>query len=130
MIARSVSRVRADEVDGTPSAFFADSPSLVSDRLTQGQIRTSQAEVGTQADQAYLASISTSAVINEADQAYEAGQWSQALVRDALVQNERRLANRIDVDGVGWRDNIIGSGTDDSRDSLDRRVEFKVKGCK
>ena len=86
--------------------------------------------MGTQADQAYLASISTSAVINEADQAYEAGQWSQALVHDALVQNERRLANRIDVDGVGWRDNIIGSGTDDSRDSLDRRVEFKVKGCK
>ena len=52
------------------------------------------------------------------------------LVRDALVQNERRLANRLEVDGVGWRDNIIGSGTDDSRDSLDRRVEFKVKGCK
>ena len=52
------------------------------------------------------------------------------LVRDALVQNERRLANSIDVNGVGWRDNIIGSGTDDSRDSLDRRVEFKVKGCK
>lgn len=247
VIARSVARVNAAEVDGTPTAFFADSPSLVSDRITQGRIRTSQAGVGAQADLAYLASISTGAVINEADQAYEAERWNQALlryqtavqrgdgkqlrvfnglynthmkmgnpqeaevaftqivalglstnnlamrllfnpgttdfwkdpvvsgnypmwlrniaretlegdycltvvghtsrtgtdnanarlsqaraklVRDALVQSERRLASRIEVEGVGWRDNIIGSGTDDSRDSLDRRVEFKVKGCK
>ncbi|MEG0923316.1 MAG: OmpA family protein [Comamonas sp.] len=246
VIARAVSRVRADEIDATPTAFFTDSPSLVSDRLTEGQIRTSQAAVGSQADQAYLASISTGAVINEADQAYEASQWQKALqryqtavqrsdgqqlrvfnglyntqlklghqqeaeaafgqivalglgtnnlamrllfnpgttefwkdpivsspypmwlrhiaretaqgdycltvightsrtgteavnarlsqsrakvVRDTLVQNDKRLATRIDTDGVGWRNNIIGSGTDDARDALDRRVEFKVRGC-
>lgn len=247
VIARSVSRVNADEVDATPTAFFADSPSLVSDRITLGKIRTSQADVGAQADQTYLASISTGALINEADQAYEAARWSQALVRyqaavqrsdgkqlrvfnglynthlkmgnqqgvetafsqivalglgtnnlavrllfnpgttdfwkdpavsgaypmwlrhiaretmqgayclnvvghtsrtgtenanarlslaraklirDALVQNDRQLNGRVEIEGVGWRDNIIGSGSDDSRDSLDRRVEFKVKGCK
>lgn len=247
VIARAVSRVRADEIDATPTAFFADSPSLVSDRLTEGQIRTSQAAVGSQADQVYLASISTGAVINEADQAYDASEWQKALqryqtavqrsdgqqlrvfnglyntqlklghhkeaeaafgqivalglgtnnlamrllfnpgttdfwkdpvvsspypmwlrhiaretaqgdycltvightsrtgteavnarlsqsrakvVRDTLVQNDKRLANRIDTDGVGWRNNIIGNGTDDARDALDRRVEFKVRGCK
>ncbi len=246
VIARSVTRIRQQDIDSTPSAFYADSPSLVNDRLTQGYIKTSQTAVGSQADQAYLSSISTAAVINEADKAYESQRYSDALVRyqtaeqrpdgkqlrvfnglyntniklgkqqdaetafsqivalglgtnnlsmrllfnpgttdfwkdtavsgaypmwlkliaqetvqgeyclnvvghtsrtgteagnarlsqnrakhvrDILVQNDRKLASRIDVDGVGWRDNIIGSGTDDVRDSLDRRVEFKVKSC-
>lgn len=31
--------------------------------------------------------------------------------------------------GMGFRENLIGSGTDDQQDSLDRRVEFKVKTC-
>ncbi len=247
VIARAVSRIKADEIDATPTASFADSPSLVSDRLTEGQIRTSQAAVGSQADQAYLASISTGAVISEAEQAYDSGNWQKALqryqtavqrsdgqqlrvfnglynshlklghqqeaeaafgqivalglgtnnlamrllfnpgttdfwkdpvvssaypmwlrhiahetaqgdycltvightsrtgteavnarlsqnrakvVRDTLVQNDKRLASRIDTDGVGWRNNIIGNGTDDARDALDRRVEFKVRACK
>jgi hypothetical protein len=30
---------------------------------------------------------------------------------------------------VGFKENIIGSGTDDLRDALDRRVEFKVRNC-
>ena len=31
--------------------------------------------------------------------------------------------------GMGFRENLIGSGTDDQQDSLDRRVEFKVRAC-
>ena len=31
--------------------------------------------------------------------------------------------------GVGFRENIIGSGTDNMVDALDRRVEFKIVGC-
>src|SRR5215472_10414930 len=31
--------------------------------------------------------------------------------------------------GMGFRENLVGSGTDDLRDALDRRVEFKVRGC-
>jgi outer membrane protein OmpA-like peptidoglycan-associated protein len=31
--------------------------------------------------------------------------------------------------GMGYRENLVGSGTDDLRDSLDRRVEFKVRTC-
>lgn len=31
--------------------------------------------------------------------------------------------------GMGFRENLIGSGTDDQQDSLDRRVEFRVRGC-
>ena len=247
VIARSVARIRQEDIDATPTAFYADSPSLVNDRLTQGYIKTSQTAVGSQADQAYLSSINTAAVINEADKAYESQHWSDALVRyqtaeqrpdgkqlrvfnglyntftklgraqeaetafsqivalglgtnnlsvrllfnpgttefwkdssvataypmwlkhiahetvqgeyclnvightsrtgteagnarlslnrakyvrDVLVQNDKKLATRVEVDGVGWKYNIIGSGTDDVRDSLDRRVEFKVKSCK
>jgi len=31
--------------------------------------------------------------------------------------------------GYGFEQNIVGSGTDDIRDSIDRRVEFKVLDC-
>ena len=36
---------------------------------------------------------------------------------------------RIKTQGMGFRENIIGSGTDNAVDALDRRVEFKVVGC-
>ena len=36
---------------------------------------------------------------------------------------------RTKTSGVGSRENIIGTGTDDAGDSLDRRVEFKIVGC-
>lgn len=246
VIANATSRVHGSEIDTTPTTFHSDSPSLVSDRLTRGYINTSTAATGSAADQAYLASISTAALINEATTAYEEKRWQDALlryqivvqrtdgkqlrvfnglynsytklgkakeaetafedivklglatnnlsvrllfnpgstefwkdpsvsgiypmwlrkiasvtytgdycmtvvghtsktgsettndrlslsraraVRDMLVSHERRLGQRIHTDGVGWRENIIGSGTDDARDSLDRRVEFKVRNC-
>ena len=36
---------------------------------------------------------------------------------------------RLSSVGVGFRENLVGSGTDDLRDALDRRVEFKVRNC-
>lgn len=38
-------------------------------------------------------------------------------------------ATRLSSDGVGLRENLIGLGTDDLRDALDRRVEFRVVEC-
>ncbi len=38
-------------------------------------------------------------------------------------------AGRLVSAGVGFRENLVGSGTDDLRDALDRRVEFKVRSC-
>ncbi|HSV54892.1 MAG TPA: OmpA family protein [Burkholderiaceae bacterium] len=38
-------------------------------------------------------------------------------------------ATRLQSAGIGSRENLVGSGTDDLRDSLDRRVEFRVRGC-
>ena len=39
------------------------------------------------------------------------------------------LMGRIQALGMGYRENIVGTGTDDLRDALDRRVEFKVRPC-
>jgi outer membrane protein OmpA-like peptidoglycan-associated protein len=39
------------------------------------------------------------------------------------------LAKRTNAVGKGSSQNISGLGTDDARDALDRRVEFKVKDC-
>jgi hypothetical protein len=36
---------------------------------------------------------------------------------------------RLKSDGVGSREALVGLGTDDIRDALDRRVEFRVVNC-
>jgi hypothetical protein len=47
-----------------------------------------------------------------------------------LLEAEVRVLNtRLRASGVGYRENIIGTGTDDERDAIDRRVEFKVVDC-
>ncbi len=40
-----------------------------------------------------------------------------------------QLHGRLESEGRGFRENIVGSGTDDVRDALDRRVEFTVRDC-
>ena len=40
-----------------------------------------------------------------------------------------QLATRTRASGMGWRENIVGTGTDDVSDALDRRVEFKIVDC-
>lgn len=37
--------------------------------------------------------------------------------------------NRMIATGMGFKENLIGTGRDDASDALDRRVEFKVIGC-
>jgi outer membrane protein OmpA-like peptidoglycan-associated protein len=41
----------------------------------------------------------------------------------------REMTGKLQAVGMGYRENIVGSGTDDLRDALDRRVEFKVRSC-
>ena len=45
--------------------------------------------------------------------------------REKRPSSARELAAR----GVGFRENIVGTGRDDASDALDRRVEFTVIGC-
>ncbi|WP_204250044.1 OmpA family protein [Rhodoferax koreense] len=50
-------------------------------------------------------------------------------VRQTLLAQQPRLAGRLRASGKGWSENIVGSGSDDARDAIDRRVEFKVADC-
>jgi hypothetical protein len=50
-------------------------------------------------------------------------------VRSRLEAEAPELRGRTITNGVGSRENIVGTGRDDATDALDRRVEFKVISC-
>ncbi len=63
-------------------------------------------------------------------------QFNERLSLQRAVTMQRRIeaqaaetTGRLQSVGMGFRENIVGSGTDDLRDALDRRVEFKVRSC-
>ncbi len=63
-------------------------------------------------------------------------QFNDRLSMQRAVTIQRRIealspetAGRLVSAGMGFRENLVGSGTDDLRDALDRRVEFKVRNC-
>ena len=245
VVAQTENRISDNTLDQTPTIFYRESPTLVKDRIVDGQIRTAQSGVGQVADREYLDRISAVALVNEGMDAFNAGRYSDAariytelsqrpdgqqvrvlnglyvslmnLMRadeaevvfgkvvslglatnnlsvkflfrpgstefwsDARLTssypmwirqlsrqlqstnkcvvivghtsktgseqtNERlslqradsmrqrlfpqgQAANRIKTEGRGWQENMVGSGTDDQRDALDRRVEFRVVNC-
>jgi outer membrane protein OmpA-like peptidoglycan-associated protein len=47
-------------------------------------------------------------------------------IKQRLEETEPLLAKRTIANGVGSRENLVGTGTDNTADALDRRVEFKV----
>ena len=51
------------------------------------------------------------------------------VIRKRLESESTDLGRRIQAAGKGFRENLVGTGTDDMRDALDRRVEFKVEAC-
>ena len=50
-------------------------------------------------------------------------------VRERLERESATLSKRLRASGVGFSENLIGTGADDASDALDRRVEFKVVAC-
>lgn len=52
-----------------------------------------------------------------------------ATIQRRLDQVAPEVSGRIQPMGMGFKENLIGTGTDDLRDALDRRVEFKVRPC-
>ena len=52
-----------------------------------------------------------------------------AYIKQRLEREAPQLAPRTRAAGMGFRENLVGTGTDDARDALDRRVEFKVIEC-
>lgn len=51
------------------------------------------------------------------------------VILQKLGAEAKELAPRTKASGVGFRENIIGTGADDASDALDRRVEFKLRPC-
>jgi len=51
------------------------------------------------------------------------------VVQEALERQNKKLGPRLTVEGMGSREVLVGLGTDDLRDALDRRVEFKTVDC-
>jgi len=52
-----------------------------------------------------------------------------AVIREKLAVLSPAWGQRNTTSGRGFRDNLIGTGTDDAVDALDRRVEFKIVDC-
>lgn len=246
VVAQAAATSVSTGVDSTPTAFFRDSPALARDPAVEGQIRTSQSAVGTEADGVYLSGLSVSLLIDEGSRLYGEGKYIEALrvyeeavsrpdgkqarvfnglyltnnqlgrtsaaqeafsnivrlglltnnlsvrflfqpgstefindrkisgiypvwldilsteieqggyclivvghssrtgteefndrlslqraqvIRERLQANRPEISLRLRAAGMGFRENLIGTGTDDLRDALDRRVEFKVGGC-
>ncbi|WP_232540156.1 OmpA family protein [Azohydromonas aeria] len=50
-------------------------------------------------------------------------------IRQKLVAESAELGPRLQSSGAGFRQNLIGTGTDDASDALDRRVEFRMLAC-
>ncbi len=53
-----------------------------------------------------------------------------AVIKQRLERENKKLAPRVSADGVGSREILVGLGTDDLRDALDRRVEFRSVDCR
>ena len=50
-------------------------------------------------------------------------------IRQKLATESAALGSRTKTAGMGFRQNIVGSGTDNAVDALDRRVEFRIIPC-
>jgi outer membrane protein OmpA-like peptidoglycan-associated protein len=50
-------------------------------------------------------------------------------VQNHMKSYDKLVKQKTETIGMGFRENIRGLGTDDGRDSIDRRVEFKIIDC-
>jgi outer membrane protein OmpA-like peptidoglycan-associated protein len=56
-------------------------------------------------------------------------QQRATFIRQRLATESAEVGARTKAVGMGFRQNIVGSGTDNVVDALDRRVEFKIVPC-
>jgi outer membrane protein OmpA-like peptidoglycan-associated protein len=56
-------------------------------------------------------------------------QQRAAYIKQRLDSDAGELTSRTKATGMGYRENIVGTGTDDASDALDRRVEFRITSC-
>jgi outer membrane protein OmpA-like peptidoglycan-associated protein len=64
-----------------------------------------------------------------AEPANEALSTKRAETMVKALERSGGLRNWLTPQGVGSREAIVGSGTDDVRDAIDRRVDFRIVEC-
>ncbi len=52
-----------------------------------------------------------------------------ASIRQLMTTKQTIAGTRTEAEGKGFYENIVGTGTDDFRDAVDRRVEFRKRTC-
>jgi outer membrane protein OmpA-like peptidoglycan-associated protein len=52
-----------------------------------------------------------------------------ATVQGIMQKDFAQIQQRSRAMGRGWTENIIGTGSDDAQDAIDRRVEFRITDC-
>ncbi len=111
--------------------FSPGTTSLLPQPDLQAQYRLWLREVATQAGASTAClrvvghtSRTGSAALNE-----QLSQRRAQVVEGRLVARAGPISGRVSSTGVGARENLVGLGTDDLRDALDRRVEFRVVEC-
>jgi len=50
-------------------------------------------------------------------------------IQKLLASDNSAIVKKIQSSGRGFSENIVGTGTDDLQDAIDRRVEFKIRPC-
>ena len=51
--------------------------------------------------------------------------WSRQGPKEVMAE----VPERLEAEGVGSRETVVGTGADDASDVLDRRVEFEPRSC-
>ena len=98
-VAKSVARAQLEGVDGSPAAFFQQSPVWSEDPAIRGYVNTCQGtKVGDAIPEQYLRGIQAAALVQEAMTLYEAGRLQQALAkfetaRTAAAGDQLRVYN-------------------------------------
>jgi outer membrane protein OmpA-like peptidoglycan-associated protein len=111
--------------------FKVDSTELYGDNTTQGQYRLWANKIAAylQASPRCLAITGHSSHTGTAEYndvlSLERAKRVQVMMSDYFPA----IGDKIHTDGKGFRENIVGLGTDDERDMLDRRIEFKLPAC-
>jgi outer membrane protein OmpA-like peptidoglycan-associated protein len=90
VIDRQMAWVKADEIDTTPVAFFADSPAWTPDPHAAAYVKTCSSTAGMPVDPVYRRALQTEAIVADAIKLYGAGRYDDALARyrQASTQDE------------------------------------------
>ena len=105
--------------------FFGDPQELIEYQIWLRQIANEIARSASCFDIVGHASRSGSADYN-----IKLSQKRADKIREKLQKTAEGIKMRTNAFGKGFEENIVGTGTNDVRDAIDRRVEFKVQQCK